>query len=1350
MWPTLKRYVLTGIFIALLPLQPFSEEGVPPGGLAFKHITFQDGLVQSPITAMLQDRKGFVWIGSWKGLARYDGYEFRDFRHHAGSSGSISKGRVNAMLEDSQGELWIATANGLNLYHPETEQFDYFGSHKLKGGKNYVAGIVEDREGTIWVATFAGVYAVDRKVQALESYPLSKGIAYTLLMDNRQQLWVGTRSGVQRFDPTTKRRIPLPDVLAHHPLLNSSKVLIMREDKLGDLWFATEEDGLIRYQQHSERVTVFNETNSSLTSNMIKDMLFDRAGNLWIGTRGGISQLNPSTGQFINHRHDAGRPSSLIDNSVWSLMKDDENNLWVGTFSGSISYYSPNNVNFQHIGSRTAGSVGFENQIVHAIAATADDQVLWVGTFGGGLHTLDRRTGTIYHFRLPGNDRALANQHIKSLAVGPADQLWIGTLNGLFSIDISTRKFQEWPLPFEEGKLSDRLINCLAPSEAGIWVGANGNGLYFVPYDGSDPTRYLSSIEATALSDNFVNALLRDGSHGLWIGTQKGLDYLDIHTKKITKRFSKSAHSNLQSNDIQALFRDRHERMWIGTEGGGLYYFDERNETFFPLAPSQGITDDAIHAILEDQQGHIWISSDNGLFKIRFRTFRPPFTDSDVAVMHYTSQHGLSGNMYMSNAGFTAGDGNLFFGGINGLTSFMPEKIVKNEAPPRVVLTQLTIRNQQVPVGSDGPLQRSISETRALTLQYDKRYIGIRFAGINYLNPENNTYLYRLVGLEGENEWHLAGADRMAHYTNLSPGKYTFLVKAANSDGVWSDPYPLEITVLPPIWKTWWAYTLYALVTLSVTGAILRHIRSKELLKRDLHHEHQKLEFFTNISHEIRTPLTLITAPLDRLVTQGIDDPHLARQMSIMHTNANRLKKLVNELLDFRKVEHGKMKLFYSELSLKTLLNDVYQPFNGIREEKQLRVDWYLPSSDVTLLADRDQLEKVVTNLFDNAFKFTARDGHIFIRLSRTQHNGQSWIYITVGNETVAPNPMEEKLYFEPFWQARQAPNGQKGSGIGLALVKKIVELHHGTAQALYADGHTLLILSLPERPSHVSVDEVLDDEIVTAVTEKLEEPALSANPISGRILLAEDHAELRLFLQDVLSPNYEVIAEADGASAWESVLRQMPDLIISDVMMPQVDGMTLCERIKSDERTNHIAVILLTAKTLHVHRLEGLQRGADCYLTKPFRVQELELHIRNLLHAKNALRRKFSQQLALDAIGIEASTNEEQFVRKILIIVDTHIDDSNFGVRELAAEIGMSKSMLYDKMQAITGMPVASFIKLVRLQRAEALFRGGNHTIAEVAFSVGFTDRKYFSKEFRRQYGASPSEFIANIEVSS
>lgn len=1338
--------------MALCPKVPKAEEN----HVKFIHLNFRHGLAQSPITAMAQDQKGFVWIGNWKGLCRYDGYEFKEFRYSEHDKGAISNGRVNVIFEDKAKRLWIGTANGLNRYDREKEQFKYYGaSLTIKGGLNYISGIVEDGNGDIWVSTFGGLRKVDTTKGKLHHAIYDEEIAYTLLPHNQKEMWLGTKKGVRLIDIEEKKALGLPQVIAQHKALNEAKILIIKKDLQGNFWFGAEDSGLFIYNTKEQSLThhfIGNENKrTGIPSNWIKDILVRKNGEVWIATRNGLSVYHPQKKSFKNYTHHPGDEQSLADNSLWSLMNDQQGNVWAGTFSGKLSIHYPGNANFTNIGQNPLANKGLSNPVAHHILAE-NPGVIWIGTFGGGINRLDRSTNNITHYSLMDQASDHASDHIKSMALDGNGTLWIGSLNGLYSFDTKSKRKSAHKLPIPEGKLSANLVNAILTHGEHIWAGSNGGGLYQLDKKGKHLSTVRHGDEAGCLSDNFVNALLIDGDKGIWIGTQMGLNYLHLKTNKISKLYTKEDRPySLASNDVLCLFRDSNGRLWVGTEGGALHYFDERNNRFYKIGEKLGLSDNVVHSILEDQQHAIWVSTDNGLFRIQFDGFSVPFTKENVTVSHYTANHGLPGNMFMSNAGLILPDNCMFFGSMDGLTSFYPHSLYKNASPPRLALTDFLVKNLPVNIDPSGatPLRKSVTQSDSISLEYNQGFISIKYAALNYINSENNSYAYRMEGLP-DDSWHYVGDQRTANFTNLGPGEYTFEVKAANSDGIWTEaPLSLKITIHPPVWATWWAYLFYAIVAVGLMTFVLIFIRSKELLRRDLYHEQMKLDFFTKISHEIRTPVTLIAAPLERMIHKEKDNLLLSDQLIRIKAQTDRLKKLVTELLDFRKIEHGSLKLYFAHVDLVLLAHTIFKTFLEMANQKNIRYVFDAPCEKKELYADPDQIEKVLLNILSNALKFTPEGGTIKVYVANYSEKKKEGIRLAVIN-TGSPIPKEHhKRIFEPFVQV-QGEHGdyQQGTGIGLAFAKQIVDKHGGTLSLESDAKHTVFSVQLPFEPPHLNDLSLLPEKVEQALGEQAthrpiaQTTHINATAKAQRILVVEDNESMLRFLTEVLSESYEVYTSTNGEQAWPLLLELLPDIVISDVMMPNVSGTVLCRQIKQDERTDHIPVILLTAKAANEHKIDGMSSGADCYLTKPFNTQLLELYIQNILARKEVLRKKFGKIITLQPYEVEISSPEEKLLDRLIGIIEEHMEDSNFGVPELASAIGMSKTVLYNKVQSITQLTIANFIKSIRLKKAAMLLNHASMNIAEVAFSVGFSDRKYFSKEFKKQFGHSPTEY--------
>lgn len=1338
--------------------------------LKFRHLSLKEGLAQSPISTIIKDSKGFVWLGNWKGLTRYDGYTFRTFQHHLNNPKTISNNRVNSIIEDRHKQLWIGTSNGLNRYNPATEIFKRIDIKDVKGGRNYIASVLEDTYGQIWVATFAGVKLVDTtkwELTALEGLrdqtatTLTNAVTFTLFEDASRKLWAGTKNGVKLFDPKTKKLLPIPSAILNCAELMGTKIIVIRQDKAGDLWFGSETAGLFKYDRKKDRMTIFKHQEGnpqSLLSNWMRDIYVYDDQHIWVGTRNGLSIYNTLTQKFTNYSHNALDPDGLNDSTIWSFMQDEAAGIWIGTFAGGLNVHYPANANFSNIGESLGQQMGLSHPVVNALTEDKNGG-LWIGTYGGGINYLNRKTKVNTYYEIRNNQRQTRNG-VKSLAKDEKGNLWVGTLDGLCAFNTTTKEIKFFKFEITQGKLSENLINAIATDQGTVWAGTNGGGLRHLQPDGSYVTYSHNPTNTTGISDNFVTALLKDVQNNLWVGTQNGLNYYQSRTKTFKRHVKTSDPYTLSNNSVTTLFKDSKDRLWIGTEAGLNYYHTVSNR-FYALNEKAQLTDDIIRAIVEDDRGDIWVSTDNGLYKLHFKTFNLPFNSNDITITHYDAKDGLASNQFSTNAGIKLASGELLFGGINGLSSFFPEKIHVNRMKPNVAFTDFLIRNKNVPIdSSESPLKQSVTFAKRIELNHDEGYLTIKFAALNFVNPEKNQYAYKMEGIRGD-DWHFSGTQREANYTNLLPGNYTFMVKAANNDGIWNEePISVQIIVLPPWWQTWWAFLGYFAIVSYIGYTIYKFLKNRAQLKRDLYLEHlqserqaelhqMKIDFFTNISHEIRTPLSLILGPLEKMVLSSGANSSIYNQLVQVQNNANRLMRLVTELMDFRKAESGHMKLLYSSCNIIKFIEEIYLSFQNLAADKNISYSFEREDEEINVYFDKDHFEKVIFNLLSNAFKFTPEGGKISVAIKNLGNN----ISIQIKDNGKGISPKNIEKLFNRFFQVYNDEVSNSGYGIGLALSKSIVELHKGTIDVASEQGLTTFTVTLPTGSAHLD-QELLMPEFMNSdnpvhyylqsqANTIIDAPVDVPENIKYTLLIIEDNHELRTFIKQSFQDQYKIIEAANGVEGLEKTLMLMPDLIISDVMMPEMDGLELCRRIKLDERINHIPIILLTARAAYIHQINGLEKGADAYITKPFSVQVLALNVKNIIATKEAGRQKFVRELLINPQPIEIKSPDDKFLMKLMSIIESHLDDTDFEVNTIVEEIGMSKTVLYKKVQAITNLSVADLIKSIRLKKAAMLLERNQISIAEIAFAVGFNDRKYFSKEFKKLYNVSPSEYI-------
>lgn len=1365
-------------FIFLLFLS-FAKSAAQTASLSFKHISYEHGLAQSPIFCMVQDHLDFVWIATSDGLLRYDGYEFKSYRRNDADSMSISSNRVQVILQDSKRRLWIGTANGgLNLFDRKTESFRRI---RLNDGTgtDYVTSITEDRRGQIWVSTLKGLKLVEPGSAKLLSIPrLSRaseafdGKTWSAFQDRENSVWIGLDAGLTRIDVLTRGVLPIPEVLKANQELMKSKVLTIRSDKKGNLWFGTEKSGVFRYDRVRNTCMNYRYRGpgvNGLRSDGIKDIFIHEDESVWIATREGLSIFSPSTEKFANYQHDKSDPKSLSYNLIWNLMRDRAGNIWIGTFAGGIDIYYLGNSNFTNIGERIGTEkLGLNNPVVTSMLEE-DNGGLWVGTNGGGLNYLNRKAGISRYYQVNDHRLKKSNNIVRALAKDNRGNLWVGTFDGLYRFDKSNGRFDYIKLAYSK---DSRVISLLEDPE-GVWVATVTGGIQFLGYNGASRIYLADANAKDALKDNNITVLRRDAKNNILVGTENGLNYLDTKSNSFTSYRNDKNEGSISNNSILSAFQDSKQRIWIGTEGG-LNYFDAAKKRFHRFKLDAGASNDVVLAIVEDKRGHLWLNTNKGIVELIIKGPGSPSAKSVVETVNYTVTSGLSSTHFLG-AAIRSKDGELLFGGMSGITRFFPDKMVKNSYRPNVVLTEFLIENRPVRFGVEvSPLKQSITETSEIVLQYNQNYISFRYAGLNFINPQHNQYAYKLKGISGHQDWSYVGNQRIASFTNLEPGEYVFMVKAANNDGVWNNrPTEIKITVLPPLWKTWWAYLIYLMLSASILFIILRFIRNRALLKRDLYLEHvqnerqqelyqMKLNFFTNISHEIRTPLTLIIGPLERLL-QDEKYEGIHKQLNVVKNNADRLMKLITELLDFRKAEEGHMKVRCSSLDLIPFCRRIFDSFTELASERGVRYHFQSEVQELDLYFDEAQMEKVIMNLLSNAFKFTDDNGEISLRISTRQDQAE-WVDIRVtDNGRGIPEDFHEKL-FESFFQVDDRGRQNIGSGIGLALSKSIVEKHKGTISVQsHQDGLGLTVFSISLRRGRLHLEDLeiqANTPVILKATQQQPDQTGKVNPApetvsevvpkSHTILLVEDNAEVRALIADCLKDDYNIVEFSNGAEALKYMEQEIPDLIVSDIMMPEVDGLQLCDAVKSAESTSHIPVILLTARASLDHQVEGLSTGANAYISKPFNPQILTLNVRNLLTAQELMRQKFTQQLILEPSVITVESPEHKFLNRLMEVIEARMAESDFGVEELVMEMNMSRTVLYKKVQSITGFSVADLVKSMRLKKAAMLFAQTSMNVSEVAYQVGFNDRKHFSREFRKFHELSPSEYIKKVKEES
>ena len=1329
-----------------------------------------------------------MWFGTRDCLNKYNGQSIKVYKSSNKDPTSISSNDyIYSLLEDKQKNLWIGTQFGLNRYLPETDAFERIindpdDPSSISG--NSVTCLFQDSKGGLWFGTTDGLNllknASSRKfvrfgLAAGNKPGLVGAEIYAIYEDRLKNIWIGTNAGLTKM--ALRNGKWTFSSFTHSETDNSSLsanfVTSITEDLSGNLWVGTETGGLNLYNPLTNSFIHFQHSlfdKNSLSNNNIRKILVDKTGKLWIGTLDGLNIFDPSTRQFSVYRNDSENNKSLNNNSIKEIYQDSNGTIWIGTMYGGVNVFHPNALPFTlYQNSKFNNSIS--SNIICAIATDSKENV-WVGTEGAGLNCLDRATNKFRHFvNDPNNATSISSNFVKDIYRDKEGNLWVGLYQGgleLYQPSSGTFKHYKHN-PANPGSINSNNVSYIyEDSRNRFWVGTSASGLNLFDRK-KQQFRAFTADPASALhlSSNRIRVVLEDSKRNLWIGTARGLNLLPENAKDFKHLLKDDKNpKSLRSNYINCVHEDKSGRIWIGSYHGGLSLYNPKDGSFTTFTEEQGLVSDNVIGILEDDQGFFWISTDKGLSKFNSKTFK--FRNFDV-------KDGLPSNEYNQNSAFEDAAGEMFFGSYNGLIRFKPGALKDNSFAPEVVFTGLKLFNKPVEInGPDGLLRKDISVTNTITFSYDQNIFSLDFAALNYLRPEKNQYAYRLYGFE--KDWNYV-SNPTATYTNLPPGEYTFLVRGSNNDGKWSKlPARMFIRILPPFWKTWWAYLFYFVSCVAISYWILKFTRKQARLESDLYHEHlhnerqqelyqMKLDFFTKISHEIRTPLTLILAPLEKLVDITANNPAVNKQLIHVKNNADRLLRLISELLDFRKVETGYIKLQVSRQDISAFCYDIYNSFHSLAVSKKISLEFEGPPEPLPAYFDKNQMEKVLYNIVSNAFKFTAEGGRIEIQVRTTtaylNSEKKKCAEIVVTDNGIGISLENQAEIFENFFQVSNPGTQATGWGIGLALAKNIIEQHKGSisVKSIKAEpdieGKTSFIIHLPLDKNHFTKDQLLPESALEDSALQLPEEVESIendDPTEAEvcqrntILIVEDNDEVRGFIKESLSNDYNIVESVNGKEGLAAAVKHIPDLIISDVMMPEMDGLEMCSKLKADERTNHIPVILLTARAAHIHHVEGLEVGADAYVAKPFSVKILELNVRNLLSLREAIKHKFSHQVSLQPREKIIGSPDAKFLNKMMEIIENQMEDPEFGVAALVKEIGMSQTVLYRKVKALTDLSITDFIKTIRLKQAAQLLKQNKVSISEVAFAVGFNDRKYFSKEFRKHFGKAPTAYISEI----
>jgi ligand-binding sensor domain-containing protein/signal transduction histidine kinase/DNA-binding response OmpR family regulator len=1322
--------------------------------ISFSSLGIADGLSQNSVLAICQDKDGFIWLGTRAGLNRYDSYNFKVYLAQPGSNGHLNSGYVTSLNCDSKNRLWIGTTGGLNTYDRVGDKFKKV-PLPLKdirdGNRKRINSILEDRSGQLWVASEFNLNVILPRGERLHivPVPLPKGklMLRSLFQDHKGTIWLGSTNGIYTIKKqhgqfqATKLEIK---GTAH---LAEVQIAGLVEDSAHNIWIGTLGKGLFKYDPILQEIKRFNARN--LDDDNIRRLLCDRKGNLWIGAQNGVSVLNLTTNQLSTYRNHPWDNKSLSQNSVHSLFQDQAGTIWIGTFFGGVNKVDPSPDPFKVLSNRSLGA-SLNSNVVSSVVHDPKGN-LWIGTEGGGINVL-QPNGKIKVFQhIPDNPNSLGSNLVKVIFKDRHNDIWVGTHGGGLNLyHADTKGFKRY-LNDKQATLGSEITSLMEDQLNRLWVGTETAGLHiFEKRNGLLVP--VSNVKITKEIENrSILAIIQASDGKVWAGSPDGL-YITDGRQQSVKTIKKLSTGQLLS--VNCIFEDEQHHIWVGTNALGLLKFSSNYKLLARYTFAKGLSEDKVLGILQHKDD-LWISTGNGLNSINLKNNK---------INIYYETDGLAGNAFNNNSYYKANNGRLYFGGYNGLTHFDPSEIKLNQLVPVAKLTSLSVHNKPITTGGpDGILPQNITITRQITLNYDQNVFTLRFAVLNFIKSKKNSYKYYLEGYD--KSWQNTDIPA-ATYTNVQPGSYRFHIKGSNNDNVWSNEAVIKVNIKAPFWKTWWAYLLYFLFATGLILLLIRYIFIRTLYKKEQELTRLKLNFFTNISHEIRTHLALIIGPADKLIADNASQIQGKQQLFTIKNNSESLLQLINELLDFRKAETGHLSLHAEPSNLIDFIQTVMVSFNEIAVEKKIHFELQSSADHVEVYFDREQFEKVCYNLLHNAFKFTPDGGFVKIIVRNESHT----VAIDVVNS--GPGISRENIdkLFDNYFQEADGKR-YNGYGIGLALSKSIMELHKGNIQVeslAENDGQqtTTFTVTLKKGSTHLSPQELAprgtnhDPVVKTTNLPQVQSLATEApkqfnDELTAQeraiVLVIEDNLEIRTFIKETLQSNYNVMEADNGAEGFDLAVLAIPDLIISDVMMPEMDGLTLCKKLKTDERTSHIQVILLTAKNSMQHQIEGLQHGADIYLTKPFSIEVLMLQTNNLLRARKLMWKQFertfkpqatAEDTMPDLAAITLHPLDEIFLDRLTNLVNENLTNRDFGVQLLSKMAGMSQPVLFRKIKGITGISANEFVKSLRLKRATELLLEKRYNVSEISTMVGYESTKYFSREFKKHYGVNPSAF--------
>lgn len=1347
----------------------------------YQFISIKEGISKRAVTCITQDRYGYMWIGTYgAGLYKYDGINYTAFEYDWQKPGSINSNLIYSTYVDLNNTLWVGTNQGICFYNRELNKFENINLNigYLKKSKNSIGvkSILQDDFGNLILGTYEyGAFKLNLKTHNVTfiKSDVTSNVKYQincLAKSKKGIIYIGTSFGLKVLEPNSNliKRLVNKDKKQLAPEFIESIVI----DKNQNLWLGSFYDGLIKLTLNKND---FNRETFSITKKRIMSMLnrednsiicaTENDGLLLIGNNGNVLKKYEYNNTVLN---------SLKSNSIWSLYSDKENRVWLGYYNKGVDVFDKLYSKFNVIGSeRTNYPNSLQTGSVTGIAKDKSGN-LWISMEGGGVDVYNPSTKNFKHINSKNSTyfSGLKNDDIQTVFIDSKDNIWVGGWNeGIYFLKKGSNSFVNFDANTTKGIASNRMLSFSEDSKGIIWIGTYSKGLHY--YNPKENKFYHCDFDFFAkkgLTDGDIRKVLVDSKDVIWLGSTQGLFRVthdanfNFTVESLKNKMMKD--KNMQKTQtVLSLYESTNNQIWIGTDGAGLFSYNPKNDKFDWYYNLKGLTEKSVASIIQDNAGALWISGKAGITKVDIKNH---------VALNFTIDDGLLGNDFNNNSVLKDEEGDLYFGSYEGLNYFNPKQILKNKQEPLLYFSDFKLFNKSVsPTDEDSPLSKVISETDTLVLNHNQSVFTIEYVGLNYSHPGKNEYAYFLEGFE--KDWNFVGSKRTATYTNLPAGDYVFNVKSADRGGAWNKkPLQLHITVLPPFWETIWAYLFYILIIATAAYFLKKYLQKRFQEKQAIQFEREKtiqierlnekkLQFFTNISHEFRTPLTLIINPLEDIMKNksfGLPN-EVTNKLQIIHKSSDRLSRLINELMDFNKLQFNKMALHVQQIEVVSFTRDIVSYFEEESSSRNINLKF---ESNVEILydwLDPKMFEKIIFNIISNAFKVTADKGIIIVKINGNQklshlpladnlHDVETF-EISIEDTGAGLNKKDIKRIFDRFYQVNNLNKTYYGStGIGLEVVRGFVELHKGKIEVDSKLGvGTTFTVVFPLGNEYYKDYEILDEEYQLTVRGKNVNEVKNTEEIIPKVieidkvhtvLIVEDNTELRNYLKEELKKTYKVIVAENGKKGFELAKQKLPDLILTDVIMPVMNGLELCKSVKADLKTSHIPLLMLSEKALVQDKLEGIDSGADMYMSKPFDMDVLKSSLVQLINSRQIMFNKFYKGITKNAKE-KTTTLDNDFIQKTLNYIHENISEPELSVEALASKVFLSRSQLYRKIKTLTGVSVNEFIRNVRLEKAKELLQLGNNNINEVSSKVGFTSSSYFSKCYKAKYGHLPTQ---------